>query len=204
MAQAQSGSLTVLAKKMGIQISASEIARYRLEGSPTLALVASSGMQWDGSTSPHSGAPDRTADNTIGLQLTIPLYSGGYRSSKYREAVSLAAGERDALEAIVRDAEQTTRQSFLGVETGAAQIKALEQAKISSASSVASSKTGRDVGVRTTADVLNAEQIHYQNRYNLVVARYQYLLSKLQLSASVGNLTEGELESINRWLVTGM
>ena len=101
VAQAQSGSLTVLAKKMGLQIFASEIARYRLEGSPTLALVASSGMQWDGSTSPHSGAPNRTSDNTIGLQLTIPLYSGGYRSSKYREAVSLAAGEHDGLEAIV-------------------------------------------------------------------------------------------------------
>jgi outer membrane protein len=204
LTQAQSDSLTVIAQKMGIQISNSEITRYRLESSPTLALVAGFGTQWDGSTSTRSGLLDRTSNSTIGLQLTIPLYTGGYRSSKYREAVSLAAQQRDALEAAIRDAQQTTRQSFLGVETGAAQIKALEQANISSASSVASSKMGRDVGVRTTVDVLNAQQIHYQNQYNLAVARYQYLLSKLQLAASVGNLNVGELENVNGWLVTNM
>jgi outer membrane protein len=68
---------------------------------------------------------------------------------------------------------------------------------------VSSSKVGRDIGVRTTVDVLNAEQIHYQNLYNLVAARYQYLLSKLQLAASVGKLNEGELASVNSWLVAG-
>jgi outer membrane protein len=201
--QAQSGSLAVIAQELGIRIAKSEIDRYRLEASPTLALVASVGRQWDGSGSAGFGSPDRTSSNTIGLQLTIPLYTGGYRSSKYREAVSLADQQRDTLEAIVRDAQQTARQSFLGVETGAAQIKALEQAKVSSASSVSSSKVGRDIGVRTTVDVLNAEQIHYQNLYNLVAARYQYLLSKLQLAASVGKLNEGELASVNSWLVAG-
>src|SRR5665647_234109 len=204
LAQARSDSLTVIAQKMGLQISNSEIERYRLGSSPTLALVARFETQWDGSTSSDPGLPDRTSNNTIGLQLTIPLYTGGYRSSKYREAVSLAAQQRDALEAIVREAQQTTRQSFLGVKTGAAQIKALEQAKVSSVSSVASSKMGRDVGVRTTIDVLNAEQVHYQNLYNLAVAKYQYLLSRLQLAASVGKLNESELENVNSWLVTGM
>jgi len=202
--KAQSGNLAVIAQKMGLQIAKSEIARYRLESSPILTLVAGFGMQWDGSTSTSSDLPDRTSDGTIGLQLTIPLYTGGYRSSKYRESVSLAAQQRDALEAVIRDAQQTTRQSFYGVETGAAQIKAFEQVQISSASFVASSKMGRDVGVRTTVDVLNAQQIHYQNLYNLVVARYQYLLNKLQLAAAVGNLDEGEIENVNGWLVTNM
>jgi len=189
---------------MGLQIAKSEIARYRLETSPILSLVAGFGTQWDGSTSTHSDLPDRTSDGTIGLQLTIPLYTGGYRSSKYRESVSLAAQQRDALEAVIRDAQQTIRQSFYGVETGAAQIKAFEQVLISSASFVASSKMGRDVGIRTTVDVLNAQQIHYQNLYNLVVARYQYLLSKLQLAAAVGNLDESEIENVNGWLITIM
>lgn len=202
--KAQSGNLTVIAQKMGLQIAKSEIARYRLESSPVLALVADFGTQWDGSTSTSSDLPDRTSDGIIGLRLTIPLYTGGYRSSKYRESVSLAAQQRDALEAVIRDVQQTTRQSFYGVETGAAQIKAFEQVQISSASFVASSKMGRDVGVRTTVDVLNAQQIHYQNLYNLVVARYQYLLSKLQLAAAVGNLDEGEIENVNGWLVTNM
>jgi outer membrane protein len=203
LARARSGSLTVIAQQLGIRVAESEIARYRLASSPTLALVAGSGILWDSSTSTRAGEPDRTSNSTIGLQLTIPLYSGGYRSSKYREAVSLVAEQRETLRAIVRDAEQTARQSFLGVESGAAQIKALEQARISSASSVASTKVGRDVGVRTTADVLNAEQIHYQNLYNLVVARYQYLLSRLELAAAVGNLDERELENVNHWLAPG-
>jgi outer membrane protein len=200
--QARSESLNVIAQQLGLQVSNIEIKLYRLASSPKLALVASYDKQWDGASTSYPGYTNQTNQATIGLQLTIPLFTGGYRSSKHREAVELAAQQRDTLEATIRDAQQTARQSFLGVQTGAAQIKALEQARISSASSLASSKVGRDVGVRTTVDVLNAQQTHYQNLYNLVYARYQYLLSKLQLSASVGQLNEHEFEDVNSWFVT--
>jgi outer membrane protein len=93
-----------------------------------------------------------------------------------------------------------TQQFYLDVVSGAARIRALDQARISGASSLASSKTGRDVGVRTTLDVLNAEQYYYQTLYDLTAARYEYLLSRLQLAASMGELDGTQLAAVNTWL----
>lgn len=197
--KARTENLGVQAQQLGLQVSTSEIRLYRLASSPTLALVASYDKQWDGSSVSYPGYTNQTNQATIGLQLTVPLFTGGYRSSRHREAVELAAQQRDTLEATIRDAQQTARQAYLGVQTGAAQIGALEQARVSSATSLASSKVGRDVGVRTTVDVLNAQQAHYQNLYNLVYARYQYLLNMLQLSAAVGQLDEVALDGVNSW-----
>ncbi|SFH68168.1 outer membrane protein [Collimonas sp. OK307] len=200
MGKAREDSLTIRAQQIDLDIASFDIERYRLENSPKLSLVASYGNQTENGSISTSGGRDRTLSGFIGLQLTIPLYTGGQRSSQLRQAISFRDQQRDTLEQIRRDTEQSARQYYLGVESGAAQIKALEQAKTSSASSVASSKMGREVGVRTTVDVLNAEQNYYQTVYNLVLAKYQYLFNKLQLSASVGNLNEAELVDVNSWL----
>ncbi|BCL76431.1 outer membrane protein [Jeongeupia sp. HS-3] len=197
---ADSGSLAIAGQKLGLDIATRQIDRYRLETSPTLDLVASYGSDWNGDGLSRSGGTDRSTNGLIGLQLSIPLYTGGNRSSKYREAIALEDQQRQTLEATRRDAAQSTKQAFLGVQSGAAQVRALEQAEISARSSLESTKLGRDVGVRTTVDVLNAEQNYYQTRFNLVVTRYQYLYARLQLAAAVGGLNEGQLQDINRWL----
>ncbi|MEI7681805.1 MAG: TolC family outer membrane protein [Betaproteobacteria bacterium] len=200
LAQAADASLSVKAQQLGLDIAAMEIDRYRLETAPTLSLVAKYGGRIDAPGISQSGGRDMINTSSIGLQLTVPLYTGGARSSQFRQAVALREQQKDNLEAARRDAEENTRLAFLGVTGAAAQIKALEQARISGASSVASSKRGRDVGVRTTVDVLNAEQSYYQTLFNLVAARYQYLLSKLQLAASIGRLDESELTRVNDFL----
>jgi outer membrane protein len=199
--KAYDGSLAIAAQDLGLQIAAKDIERYKLETAPTVSLVASYGGNLNSGGLTSTGERQRTTSSVIGLQVSIPLYTGGNRSSQLRAAVALRDQQQDILEAVRRDAEQATRQAFLGVESGAAQIKALEQARISSASSLSSSKRGREVGVRTTIDVLNAQQNYYQTLYNLAAARYQYLLSKLQLAASVGNLNQTELADVNTWLV---
>ena len=199
--QAQSRSLLALAQGINLAVAQSEVARLRGERSPTLALVANVAAQWDSNGPGHTSWMDRSSARSIGVQLNIPLYDGGNRSSQWREAVARAAQQGDALDASVQIAQLATRQAFLGMQSGAAQVRALEQATRSSATLVAASIMGRDVGVRTTVDVLNAQQVHFQNRYSLQAARHQYLLSTLQLAASVGQLTPDELASVNRWLI---
>ena len=197
LSQAAESNLAVKAQQLGLDLAAATIGRYRLESAPTLSLVAAYGSQVESRGISSSGGRDQTLSGSIGVQISIPLYSGGSRSSLLRQAVALRDQQRDVLEAVRLDAQETTRQAFLGVKGGAAQIRALEQARISSASSLASSKRGREVGVRTTLDVLNAEQNYYQTLYSLVAARYQYLISRLQLVASVGQLNEQELVKVN-------
>ncbi|AOY00563.1 TolC family outer membrane protein [Jeongeupia sp. USM3] len=200
LTRADSGSLAIAGQKLGLDIATRQIDRYRTSTAPTLDLVASYGSDWNGDGLSRGGGTDRTTGGLVGLQLSIPLFTGGNRSSQYREAIALEDQQRQTLEATRRDAAQSTKQAFLGVQNGAAQVRALEQAEVSARSSLESTKLGRDVGVRTTVDVLNAEQNYYQTRFNLVVTRYQYLYARLQLAAAVGALDEAQLQEINRWL----
>ncbi|SMC29716.1 outer membrane protein [Andreprevotia lacus DSM 23236] len=200
---AQERNTSLLAQKLNLDIAKREIDKYRLASSPTLDLVASYGAQWRNSGISSSGGNDRTNSGSIGLQLSIPLFTGGARSSQLREAVAKDDAQRDTVEATRRGVVQQTRQAFLGVQSGAAQVNALRQSLKSSQSTLESTKLGREVGVRTTVDVLNAQQSYFLTRYNLISARYEYLYSRLQLAAAVGTLGENDLAQINGWLKSG-
>ncbi|QBC43061.1 TolC family outer membrane protein [Iodobacter fluviatilis] len=198
--RSENGSLVIAGQQLGLDIASREIDKYRLESSPTLDLVAGYGDAWQSAGISKSGGLDRSGSGQIGLQLSIPLFTGGDRSSKLREAIAKKEQQRQTVEASRRDTTQFTKQAFLGVSSGAAQILALQQALKSSESSLASTKLGREVGVRTTIDVLNAEQAYFSTRYDLTVARYTYLYARLQLAATSGELSEKDLNSINIWL----
>jgi outer membrane protein len=198
--RSETGSLVIAGQQLGLDIASREIDKYRLESSPTLDLVAGYGDAWKSAGLSSSGGLDRAGSGQIGLQLSIPLYTGGDRSSKLREAIAKKEQQRQTVEASRRDTTQFTKQAFLGVSSGAAQIVALQQALKSSESSLASTKLGREVGVRTTIDVLNAEQTYFSTRYDLTVARYTYLYARLQLAATSGELSEKDLNSVNLWL----
>jgi outer membrane protein len=200
LALAEEGNPALIAQQIGLDIATVNIERYRIDTAPVLSLIASYGSQVDSKDISKSGLRDVTTSGSVGLQLSIPLYSGGGRSSQLRQAVALRDQQRDTREAVRRDTREATRQAFLGVSSGAAQIRALEQARISSASSVASSRRGREVGVRTTVDVLNAEQNYYQTLYNIAAAQHQYLMSRLLLAATIGTLDQTELAKVNQWL----
>jgi outer membrane protein len=199
--KAESNSISNSSQQLALDIATREIDKYRALSAPTLDLIASYGNDWTGSGLSRSGGTDQNSAGTIKLQLSIPLYTGGDRSSRLREAAAKKDQQRDTLEATRRDVEQSTKQAFLGVNAGAAQIRALQQVLKSSESLLASSKLGREVGVRTTVDVLNAEQKYYGTRYDLVVARYSYLYARLLLASSAGELAEKDLITVNQWLV---
>lgn len=201
LAQARQQNLELRAQRLGVEVARLEIDRYRLASTPVLSLVAALNNQADYGTFSSSGGNDRTFTGAIGLQLTIPLYTGGGRDSRLRQAVALAEQQSNTQEALQRDVEQQVRQYFLDASSGSIRIRALEQAQVSAASAVASSKLGRKVGVRSVLDVLNAEQAYYQALYNLLTARYGLLLSRLQLAAAVGELQETQLAAVNAWMI---
>ena len=99
-----------------------------------------------------------------------------------------------------RRVAQTARQAYLGVTSGIAQVKALQQAVISNQSSFDSTKLGLEVGVRTSVDLLNARQQVFSARRDLAQALYNYILSRLRLSAAGGVLTVADVQQVNDWL----
>ncbi len=194
---AQSANLQLAIAQASDQIAEKEVARNRGGHYPTLDLVAN---YTQSNANGGNFGPNENTNKSVGVQLNFPIFAGGMVNSKLREAEADRERARQDLENARRSAAQQTRQAYLGVVSGIAQVNALKQAVASSESVLAASKLGHEVGVRTNLDVLNAEQQLYSTRRDLYQAQYNYLLSQLQLKAAVGVLGEEDLKKENRAL----
>ena len=192
-------SLQVLIQRMTEEFAAKEVDRNRAAHRPTLDAVASYTQSGTGAGQQTNLGND-TSTGIIGLQFALPLYQGGAVNSRVREAQSNLERARQDLEAARRNAALNTRQSYLGVTSGIAQVKALESAVVSSQSQLESTRLGQEVGVRTGVDVLNAQQQLYSARRDLAQARYNYILNSLRLRAATGKLDESDVARITPWL----
>ena len=166
---------------------------------PTVDIVGTYGSTRD-TGSLQSGIGREITTGQIGLQMAFPLYQGGSISSREREAAANYYKSRQDLENARRTAALTTRQTYLAVINGIAQVGALEQALTSSQSALDSNRLGYEVGVRINIDVLNAQQQVFQTRRDLAVARYNAILNQLRLKAAAGALRDEDLEEVNRAL----
>ena len=196
--RSQSGNLQVLVRQQAKQIADQEIDRNRAGHHPTLDATASysdNHNQSFGSIQANSKAA------VIGLELAVPIYQGGLTSSRVREAVANQEKARQELEDALRSAALQTQQAYLNVTSSEAQVKALEAALASSQKSLESTQLGLEVGVRTNVDVLNAQQQVTSAKKDLAAARYNFLVSVLNLKAAAGTLTPADLEEIDRLLV---
>ena len=189
---AESGNFAVVVQGLLAEIAKLDISRNRAGHLPTVDAVATYGSN----TSFFTTAITTTTTN-IGVQLTIPLFSGYATSSKIREAISLEDKARADLDTARRNVAQTTRTAFLGVLSGLSQIRALEAAEVSSKSALDSNRLGYEVGVRINIDVLNAQQQLYSTRRDLAKARYDTLMNSLRLKAAAGSLSEADLAQFN-------
>jgi outer membrane protein len=199
---AEKQSYTVLAQQAAAEVAALEQRRQRAAHLPTLDAFATYDQLGQSASTSSSGtaAGVDTTTMAIGLRFAMPLYQGGALDSREREAAALALKTRDDLENVKRTAATTTRQNYLIVINGIAAIAALEQALISSQSSLDSNKLGYEVGVRINIDVLNAQQQLFSTRRDLLVARYNTILNQLRLKAGAGSLREDDLAEINKAL----
>ena len=178
-------------QQAALDIATGEIERNRAGHYPMLDAVATYGDNAAGSG--FSGVGSDTTSKTLGLQLNFPIYQGGFVNSKVREASALQEKARYDLELARRQVALDTRQAYLGVTSSVAQVTALDQALISSLSTVESTRLGLEVGVRTNVDILNAQQQLYSARRDLAQARYNYLLNQLRLKAASGMLADGDI-----------
>ncbi|MCC6533993.1 MAG: TolC family outer membrane protein [Burkholderiales bacterium] len=192
-------SLQVQIQRAVEEFAAKEVERNRAAHHPTLDAVGSYSQTGTGSGI-QGGPGNDTNTGVIGFQLALPLYQGGAVNSRVREALANLERARQDLEAARRTAALNTRQAFLGVTSGIAQVKALQSAVMSSQSQLESTRLGQEVGVRTGVDVLNAQQQLYSARRDLAQARYNYILSSLRLRAAAGQLGEDDVVRVSRWL----
>ena len=202
VALAEQNNLALKIQQQNLMLASQEVERAHAGHLPTLDVVGSyADQRADGGVAGDVRGYNRiTNSGVIGLQLEIPLYQGGAITSREREAAANKQKAQDEVEAARRQAELQARQAFLNVTSTVAQVKALEQALASTQSQLDSTNLGYEVGVRTSVDVLNAQQQLYSAKRDLLQARYTYLLSILQLKAAAGVLQDSDLEDINKTL----
>ena len=197
--EAQRGNLQVRIAEAALTFAGQEVDRNRSAHYPTVDAFASMSGSSSGAGI-QGGVGNDTTSRIIGVQIAVPIYQGGLTSSRLRESLANEDRSRHDLENARRTAELNARQGFLGATNGLAQVRALEAALVSSQSSLDSTRLGQEVGVRTQVDVLNVQQQLFSARKDLAQAKYNYVMSLLRLKASVGGLTEDDLNQVNQWL----
>jgi outer membrane protein len=196
LARADAQNLSIRSVQLAVDIAHSEIERYTLRHAPVLSLVGSAGRLWEVGAIATGGSRDASTSAAIGVQLSIPLYDGGARASRLRQAYALEDQQRYTLQAARGETDRAVRFYFAAVRDSALRVRALDQARLSSAAAVESTQLGREVGVRTTIDVLNSQQAYYQTLLNLASARYDHQFSRIQLAATAGLLDESVLRDL--------
>lgn len=196
---AEQNSLDVQIQQAGLDLADKEVERNRAGHYPSVDAVASYAKSHAGASQFGSSSVDIT-QGAVGVQMTLPIYQGGYVSSRVREANANREAARSQLENARRQSALGARQYYLGVSNGLAQVKALEAALVSSQSALDSNKLGYEVGVRINIDVLNAEQQLTTTRRDLAKARLDTLLAQLRLKAAVASLGEEDLLAVNALL----
>jgi outer membrane protein len=140
------------------------------------------------------------SNSSISLQLNVPIYSGGAVSSRVRASRERLVQQLERLEQIRRQVHREVRESYLGVMSGISQIKALQQAVLSSEVALEATRTGFEVGTRTAVDVVQSERSTFQAKRDLSRARYDYIVNSLNLKQAAGLLTVDDIEDVNAWL----
>lgn len=185
--------------RVGLDVARLETEKARAAEKFTLDAVGSVGAS-RASGSSLSTLPGVTRTASIGVQFNLPLYTGGQTQSRIQETLLLEEKARQDLDAARRNIAQSTRVAFFGVQSGQAQVKALEAAESSARLALEATQLGYRVGVRVNLDVLNAQTQLFQNQRDLARARYDVLVGSLRLRQASGQLQPGDIDAINALL----
>jgi len=198
--RAEENNPNVAVAQASAQIARIDTRRNRDAHLPTVDLVASAGRS-RASGSSTSSVPFTATSGSIGVQLNVPIYTGGLIQSRVREALSNEERARFDLESARRTASLGARQAYVGVDYGLAQVRSLESAEVSAKSQLDATRLGYQVGVRINLEVLNATTQLFTTQRDLKKSRYDFLVSGLRLKSAVGSLDDKDVDSINVLLI---
>ena len=193
-ARAEQTNPQIQSLKARVEIARQEVAKARSGHLPTLDAVA----QWQQSVSENvTNTSKRYTNNSVALQLNIPIFAGGYVNASVRQALASQERAEQTLEFGKRNLSLRVHKEFRGVTENIPKIKALEQALRSADQLVLSSRKSFQAGSRTVLDILNAEQQRVVTLRDLAQARYMYLISKVRLLALVRGADTEAVAAVN-------
>ena len=200
---ALNNNLDLIAAQQDLNAARYERDKNARSGYPTLDLTASyadNDINGDEARNNISGDYEQE-DVTLGIELQVPLYTGGRISAEQAEAESNFVSAKNTLLLQTRLARQQSRTAYLDVVSGISQVRARKQALESTNIALEATQAGFEVGTRTSVDVLISLRETYRAERDYAGSRYEYLLNNLRLKQAAGLLREDDLFEINRSLI---
>lgn len=194
-------SPTVLAAERNLEAADEEVKKQRAGHEPTLDLVASYNRngQSVGNFPGQEGYDIR--QEAIGLQLSVPIFSGGGQSAKTAEAIDLQEKARQELEGARRTARFVAKQAWFGLQAALVRSAAAQQGRRLWTVALQAAVKGQSSGTNTELDVLQARQQLEGAERDLNKARYDMITSYFRLHAAAGQLSDADIKALQGFMV---
>ena len=204
ISMSQENNIKLQIKKDEIKIAESEIDSRRSGHYPTINAIASRSRNWDKGGYPYGATKNegmRSYSDSIGVEISIPIFSGGMTSSRIREAVLLKSKLEEDIKYLRKEIELQVRDYYLSLQTNFSEISAYQQAMQAATLQLESTQLGFQEGLRNSVEVLDAQQILFNAKLNVLESRYNYIMNFINLKLSVGMLSIADLDEINQYLM---
>src|SRR5271156_509733 len=199
-------NLSLVSSRLAADIARENVSSARGGHFPSLDLVASryklssDGDYINANNTPYGTTSLDQYQNTIGIQFSIPIYSGGMVSSQVRQAVYQHRAAKERVERVARQTEHDARDAYLGVLSEISHVRALRRALESNSIALKATESGYEAGTRTAVDVLESRRQWIQARTDYARSRYDYMVNVVKLQQAAGILSEQTLNRLNALL----
>src|ERR1700691_1846368 len=199
-------NLSLVSSRLAADIARENVSAARGGHFPSLDLVASrykslsDGDYINANNTPYGTTSLDQYQNTIGIQFSIPIYSGGMVSSQVRQAVYQHRAAKERLERVARQTEHDARDAYLGVLSEISHVQALARALESNATALSATESGYEAGTRTAVEVLESRRLWIQAQTDYSRSRYDYMVNVVKLQQAAGILSEQTLTILDRLL----
>lgn len=168
---------------------------------PVVRLQASYGSNWSRGEDQNEldslfGTTSKTTNTNIGINVSVPIFSGGMQLSQSREASYKREEARYTLIDMRQKIKEDLATAILSIRNNEALFNSTKRIIHSEENKVASTAMGKSMGIRTQIDELNAQQRYYEAIKNNAEAKMKLLNSKVNLVKVTGDLGYTSLSEI--------
>jgi outer membrane protein len=189
ISEAEVGHPAILGAKAAIRAAQANSDGAQAEFGPTASITGRVGSSWSQSSAGSAG----NLNGSVGFEITVPIYAGGAIGASVRRAnIEQIRSEVDAMSAYDQIRESVI-SAWAGIQSADAQITAANAAVAAGREVVEGVIQERDLGTRTTLDVLNAQAELTSAREGLITASANKVVATFSLLAAIGNLTATDL-----------
>ncbi|GAB3350351.1 TolC family outer membrane protein [Lysobacter tyrosinilyticus] len=201
VATAVANNPALKAKEFELKSANADVGTARAAHYPTLYAGAGYSDVKNWGVSPSLGNfSGSNGGGSVGLTLSVPIFSGGATQSRVRQALANRDIATDQLEQTKRALDRNTRNAYQAVVAGISEVEARRLALVSARSAYDASQVGLEVGTRTVLDVLTNQRNLFSAQQAYAQTKYNFLQNRLLLEQAAGTLDIDDVQDINRLL----